>query len=107
MGMDSLVSLTHWYKWQSLFRLCHIVVCQRQGWSLLPDNEILDEYHLRKSSPVDISDQKSGLIIPIQITPQAYSSTEIRQQLSQGIIMTTALPAIIIQYIRDKNLYQT
>lgn len=107
MGMDSLVSLTSWYKWQSIFELCHIVVCQRQGWSLLPDNAIFNEYQMRKSSPLEISGQKSGLIIPIQVIPQIYSSTEIRHQLSQGIAITAALPPIIIQYITDKNLYQT
>ncbi|MEC4728721.1 nicotinate-nucleotide adenylyltransferase [Shewanella sp. D64] len=107
MGMDSLITLTNWYKWQSLFTLCHLVVCQRQGWNLAPDNAIFNEYQTRLASPQAITAQKSGLIIPIKVTPQAYSSTEIRQQLSQGSTPTDALPNIISEYIKDKNLYQT
>ncbi|MFT5234954.1 MAG: nicotinate-nucleotide adenylyltransferase [Shewanella sp.] len=107
MGMDSLITLTSWYKWQSLFNLCHLVVCQRQGWSLAADNAIFNEYQLRLTSPQEIADQKSGLIIPIEVTPQAYSSTNIRQQLSQGSTATDAVPDIILEYIKDKKLYQT
>jgi nicotinate-nucleotide adenylyltransferase/adenosine deaminase len=105
MGMDSLVNLTSWYKWQSLFNLCHLVVCQRQGWNLAPDNAIANEYQIRLSSPKAIAERKSGLIIPIQVTPQAYSSTNIRQQLAQQILPTDALPNIITEYIKDKKLY--
>lgn len=105
MGMDSLVNLTKWYKWRALFNLCHLVVCQRQGWNLAPDNAIFNEYQSRQSSPQAIADRKSGLIIPIQVTPQAFSSTEIRQQLAQQIPPTDALPNIITEYIKDKKLY--
>lgn len=105
MGMDSLLTLTNWYKWESLFNYCHLVVCQRHGWSLAPDNAIFNQYQMRLTSPQAIADRKSGLIIPVQVTPQAFSSTQIRQQLSQQITPTDALPNIITEYIRDKKLY--
>ncbi|WP_394388571.1 nicotinate-nucleotide adenylyltransferase [Shewanella woodyi] len=107
MGMDSLLSLDTWFEWQSLFGLCHIVVCQRPGWSLSPDSSIFSQYQSRVCSPNKITGKQPGLIIPIPVKPQAISSTHIREQLSQRITPTDTLPDKIIQYIEDKNLYRT
>nr|WP_250885764.1 nicotinate (nicotinamide) nucleotide adenylyltransferase [Shewanella jiangmenensis] len=38
MGMDSFLNLPLWYKWQSLFSLCHILLCARPGYRLEPEH---------------------------------------------------------------------
>ncbi len=106
MGMDSLVSLPTWYEWRSIFTLCHIVVSQRHGWCLNPDSAVYEEYEHRLTPTNQIPPQSTGLIIPIEIAPQPYSSTEIRHQLFNGIIPENALPSKIIKFIQHNSLYQ-
>ncbi|WP_394147605.1 nicotinate-nucleotide adenylyltransferase [Shewanella atlantica] len=106
VGMDSLMSLPSWYKWRSLFELCHIVVAQRHGWDLTKNSEVYVEYQRRLSPAASIPHQASGLIIPIEITPQPYSSTEIRQQLSDDVFPEDALPKQIIEFIQVNRLYR-
>jgi len=106
MGMDSLVSLPSWYEWRSIFTLCHIVVSERHGWCLKPDSAIYEEYEHRLTQTNQIQTQGTGLIIPVKIAPQPYSSTEIRHQLLNGIIPENALPRKIIKFIQHNSLYQ-
>ncbi|MEI6858423.1 MAG: nicotinate (nicotinamide) nucleotide adenylyltransferase [Shewanella sp.] len=106
IGTDSLVSLTRWYHWQSLFNLCHFVVSPRHGWQLTADMPIFKEYEQRLTDLAQHKSQKTGLIFQVNITPQAYSSTLIRQQLSQGLSPSEALPSQVLEFIIAKKLYQ-
>ncbi|MCL1123815.1 nicotinate-nucleotide adenylyltransferase [Shewanella surugensis] len=105
MGMDSFLSIPKWYHWETLFNLCHLVICQRQNNILSPNESIFTEYTKRLTKN-KISQQKSGLIYHVDIEKQPYSSSEIRQQLSQGIMDKSALPAPVYQYIKEHHLYQ-
>ncbi|AQS39464.1 nicotinate-nucleotide adenylyltransferase [Shewanella psychrophila] len=107
IGTDSLVSLPSWYHWQSLFNLCHFVVSTRKGWRLTSDMPIFKEYEQRLTTLGQFKSQKSGLIFQVDITPQAYSSTQIRQQVSQGLSPSDAVPRQVLKFIAEKNLYQT
>lgn len=105
MGMDSFLSLPKWYQWQSLFTLCHLVICQRPNHTLAPTEQIFTEYQKRLAKTKDMQ-QKSGLIYHVDIETEPYSSSQIRQQLSIGQLDKTALPAPVYQYIKDHNLYE-
>ena len=107
IGTDSLVSLPSWYQWQSLFNLCHFVVSARNGWQLTSNMPVFKEYEQRLTSLDQHKSQKSGLIFQVNITPQAYSSTHIRQQLALGLSPTEAVPSQVLKFIAEKNLYQT
>ncbi|WP_040572214.1 nicotinate-nucleotide adenylyltransferase [Shewanella benthica] len=107
IGTDSLVSLPTWHQWQSLFNLCHFVVSTRNGWQLTSDMPIFKEYEQRLTRMDQHKSQKSGLIFQVNITPQAYSSTHIRQQLALGLSPTEAVPSQVLKFIAEKNLYQT
>ncbi|MCG9740189.1 nicotinate-nucleotide adenylyltransferase [Shewanella insulae] len=111
MGMDSFVGLPTWYHWQQLFDLCHIAVCQRPGWTLNKDSEmatLLDTRCADKNKLDEAADSGfyGGLIFPVTITPQPYSSTEIRRQLSQNRLAPDAMPRVVADYIAAHHLYR-
>lgn len=118
MGMDSFIQLDRWYQWQTLFKLCHIVVCQRPGWQLEHSSpmatlmQIKVQQRLQQQAIKDQSIQavKVGYIFPVSITAQDISSTEIRAQISAQNMDSQALrqllPANIIDYIKQHQLYR-
>ncbi|MCL1050662.1 nicotinate-nucleotide adenylyltransferase [Shewanella abyssi] len=103
MGMDSFLGLQSWYQWQSLFDLCHIVVCQRPGWQLSIQHPMQTVLTERSAKTATIS--KTGAIFPVSITEQPFSSTQIRTDLSQGISVNDALPSSVQLYIKQHRLY--
>ncbi|QFU24028.1 nicotinate-nucleotide adenylyltransferase [Shewanella eurypsychrophilus] len=107
IGTDSLVSLPTWYQWQSLFDYCHFAVSARDGWQVTQDMPIFEEYEQRLTSASQISTPKTGCIFEVDVTPQPYSSTQIRQQLALGKSPVDAVPRQILHFIAKKNLYQT
>lgn len=106
MGMDSFLSFTRWHEWQQLFGLCHLVVCKRPGW-LLDDKDPMQKiltprlHDVARPLPA-----KSGKIFMVDITQQDISSTQVRQQLMQGIMPSAVLPTSIQEYIRHNRLYR-
>ena len=111
MGMDSFVGLPTWYRWQELFDLCHIAVCQRPGWTLCGDSEMAALLSARRAGKAELdkavdTGRTAGLIFPITITPQPYSSTEIRRQLAQNQLAPDAMPQAIADYIAAHHLYR-
>lgn len=111
MGMDSFASLPSWYHWQRLFSLCHIVLCQRPGWSLDNHSEMNTILAARQADKSQLDSavaqgQQAGLILPVAITPQPYSSTAIRAQLLTGELTIEGLPDEVSQYIQQHQLYR-
>lgn len=104
MGMDSFASLTQWHNWQQIFDYAHIVVCQRPGTSLPPTNlraQLFEQSKLiTESSPTAIH----GRIHLVDTAPIEYSSTEIRDQLTSGLI-PEGLEDEVRQFIVQNNLY--
>ncbi|ABE54084.1 nicotinate-nucleotide adenylyltransferase [Shewanella denitrificans OS217] len=114
MGMDSFIQLDRWYQWQTLFELCHIVVCQRPGWQLEYTSPMATLMQIKVQQQAikgnSIKETKVGSIFPVNITAQDISSTEIRAQISAQSMNNQALspllPANIIDYIKQHQLYR-
>ncbi|MGS0682647.1 nicotinate-nucleotide adenylyltransferase [Shewanella sp. 125m-7] len=106
MGMDSFLNLTKWHQWQQLFDLCHIVVCKRPGWQLGADDPMQSILTPRQHDIGKPTFENTGKIFILDITEQDISSTQVRQQLMQGLIPSSALPASIQDYIQRNQLYQ-
>jgi nicotinate-nucleotide adenylyltransferase len=112
MGMDSFMQLESWYRWQDLFNLCHIVLCQRPGWRLDDESNMAKLLGERSKTRPEI-EQKIGLmqhntghIFPVEIAEQDVSSTDIRDKIRLGDDLSQRLPTSIIAYIKDNNLYR-
>ncbi|MCL1068085.1 nicotinate (nicotinamide) nucleotide adenylyltransferase [Shewanella olleyana] len=119
MGTDSFIQFQSWYQWQSILKLCNVVVCQRPGWQLdktSPMAAILEQNIAVSASA------KTGKIFPVDVNLQDISSTEIRHILNQngqksfGFTPTSKtsnvaevshmLPNVIQEYIFEHHLYQ-
>ena len=85
MGTDSFIQLASWYEWKKLFKLSHLVICRRPGWSADNDHPMMKllEENLLNFAQTTADDTKAGKIFPINVTLQDISSTEIREELAQ------------------------
>lgn len=107
IGMDSLCNLDTWRNWQSLFDYCHLVVCQRGD--ILPDfnANIAKLMRTRQTPDPDrLKQQASGLIYLAKTSEIPVSSTTIRAELSHGHVNPAWLPAGVLNYIQQHQLYQ-
>lgn len=107
MGMDSLLTLTSWHRWQELLALCHIIVSQRPGWLLPQTGDIADL--LTKHHCVDVNELNQSLAGKIMIYhahPLAISSSQIRALIKNKKSPQFLLPDPVIDYIRQQSLYE-
>lgn len=111
MGMDSFINLPSWHQWQQLLELCHLVVCQRPGWQLASDSPMQQLLEQRRGDKTSLAiaterGQYGGLILPVAITEQPYSSTQIRKQLANNTLPADAMPKVVRDYITEHQLYR-
>jgi len=109
IGMDSLLTFTHWFKWQEIFNLCHIVVCSRPSFSLEDANEetlgLIEQY--QKSFTVNQKENLTGNLYFADDNYCPISSTEIRQLIVNGSDYSHLMPQFLINYIQQHNLYSS
>lgn len=107
MGMDSLCQLDQWHGWQQLLDYAHLVVSHRPGWQ--PDFnaniQALVQAHAT-TDPQRLSHQLSGCIYLFDSPQLDISSTQIRNCVKEGNNPQYLLPEAVLNYIRDKGLYQ-
>lgn len=107
MGADAFSQLPHWHEWQKLLTLANILVIERAGFTATyPDliNKLL-EIHETHNANV-IVQQSASFIYRYHAGSFNFSSTWIREQLSQGQDMTKFIPKPVINYIQENNLYR-
>ena len=106
IGMDAFFGITSWFKWQSLFDLCHLVVINRPGFVQASirqrfDNDDYAFLEERMSSDVNkLSTQENGIIL-LQSVPQLdISSTRIRDNLSNDELISQWMPEPVHKILR-------
>ena len=106
MGIDSLISLPSWHKWQEIIKLSNLVVSYRP-----PANHALpryiENYYLRhKSTNIDeIRSSTRGKILLSEFTYNATSATQIRSSILNNILIHDMLPLEVFRYIKQHKLY--
>jgi nicotinate-nucleotide adenylyltransferase len=106
LGMDALLGLDRWHRWQDIPALCHLVVMQRPG-SPWPQQGILADW-VNKVRVTDVSvlnRQAAGCVIGIPVTQMAVSSTQIRDLLAAGKSPRYMLPNAVLNRIRQEKWY--
>lgn len=98
IGMDAFFGITSWFKWRSLFDLCHLVVIDRPGFDKTSIEQQFDEadYAFLKermtSDANTLTTQENGRIL-LQSVPQLdISSTMIRDNLSDEKLLAQWMP---------------
>ena len=96
IGMDSLLQLHTWHRWQDLVRQCRIAAAPRPGSSLAQAPAPLQTW-LAEALP-------QGRLHILQAEPLPISSSQIRQQLAAEHT-SPDLPPAVLGYIRQHQLY--
>ena len=96
IGMDSLLQLHTWHRWQNLVRQCRIAAAPRPGNSLAQAPAPLQTW-LAEALP-------QGRLHILQADPLPISSSQIRQQLAAEHT-SPDLPPAVLGYIRQHQLY--
>lgn len=97
LGMDSLLQLHTWHRWQDLVRQAGLVVAPRSGFSLAQVPPPLQEWLAGALT--------EGRVRILPAEAQDISSTAIRRELAeQGV--SGAVPPAVNEYIRQHGLYR-
>lgn len=108
IGQDSLLSLQRWHRWENLLSLCHLLVCQRPGYSISMDTaeqqRWLDSHST--ASVDDLHAAPAGKIYLAQTPMYDISATTIRHRLAQNLLCDELVPAPVLAFIQQHNLYQ-
>ena len=96
IGMDSLLQLHTWHRWQNLVRQCRIAAAPRPGNSLAQAPAPLQTW-LAEALP-------QGRLHILQADPLPISSSQIRQQLAAEHT-SPDLPPAVLDYIWQHQLY--
>ena len=96
IGMDSLLQLHTWHRWQDLVRQCRIAAAPRPGSSLAQAPAPLQSW-LAEALP-------QGRLHILRAEPLPISSSQIRQQLATGHTSPDISPEVL-SYIQQHQLY--
>lgn len=109
IGADQLQRLDTWRDWRALFELANLGVAARPGFSLadtaLPP-AVVQELAPRRASPEQLRATPRGLVNVAPSLAVDVSATEIRSALRQGSEANSLLPAGVLDYIQQHNLYK-
>lgn len=96
VGLDSLLSLNRWHRWQAIIKKVTLVVMMRPGSTL----------DLCKLEP-EIVSAIGHQIILVENDPVNISSTELRQLIKQKQFneLSKFMPPPVIEYLRVHRLY--
>jgi nicotinate-nucleotide adenylyltransferase len=115
LGIDALLGLAAWHRWERLFTLAHLVVVERPGTefdaaALTPQLRVQWERRIA-TDPSRLSRQLAGAIVRVSIAPQPISSTVIRAALARGAAgraeVAGLLPSAVLTYIDRNQLYRS
>lgn len=108
MGADQLLHLDTWHEWRTLFNLAHICVASRPGFDMaaLP-SEVAREFTRRTAPAAQLRETPHGLTFVALNLAVDVSATEIRSLLARGERPQQLLPASVLDYIEQHNLYKT
>jgi len=106
IGQDAANVLDQWYDWQKLFDLAHLVIMRRPESKHIYSGALFEQVQPRLvNDPDQLRKTPAGLILPLEVTQLAISSTEIRRQIHAGLSPRFLLPDSVIEYILEYELY--
>ncbi len=107
IGQDAANDLDQWHEWHRLFDLTHLVIMRRPDSKHNYSGALLAQMQQRLvNNPGRLQDSAAGLILPLEVTQLAISSTGIRRQIRAGLSSRFLLPDPVIDYIFEHGLYQ-
>lgn len=106
IGQDAANHLDGWYRWLELFELAHIVILTRPAANLAYSQELAD---LIKKKQVSTADEMwaspAGHVFCLQVAAIDISATMIKSIIRLGRAPRGMLPAAVLTYIDENELY--
>ena len=94
IGEDTLFDLEHWVQPLEVFKMCTFLVCLREHQSLSDDHPALKRMY-----------SKGANVRFLSLAPFDISASDIRRQISQGVMNDALLTPEVCEYIRIMGLY--
>ena len=110
IGMDSLVNLASWHRWQELTDWANLLVVNRPGWELPQAGAVAEWLKPRLEKAAKVRSQGSvaqGKVVLLQTTPLDIASSALRQQLCRADFGKFLLPESVRQYVAAHRLYHS
>ena len=105
MGMDSLVSLPAWHRWQELLNFTHLIVAARPGWQAPVSGEVFNLLNQHRAEASVLAQRSCGSIVIEQLSLLPISASVIRAQIARGESPQFLLPDSVWNYICENRLY--
>jgi len=109
MGWDSLNTLPGWHKWRQLLDYCHLCAISRPGVRPVSDSMAARDadwlWSRQAKSLPPLFETKSGKLYVLDELAESAASTHIRQALAAGEQKITDIPGVVMDYIRQHQLY--
>ena len=106
IGQDAANVLDQWHEWHKLFDLTHLVIMRRPESKHVYSSTLFEQMQRRLvNNPAQLQNSAAGLILPLEVTQLAISSTGIRRQIHAGLSPRFLLPDPVIDYIYEQGLY--
>jgi nicotinate-nucleotide adenylyltransferase len=104
LGSDQFRNFASWHRYTEILHFCHLAVTQRE---LVPLTDLPAEVEalLTKHGQQSIPSRPAGAICFFSMPPVAVSSTALRRALSNSEDVDSLLPAAVLEYIRNNQLY--
>jgi nicotinate-nucleotide adenylyltransferase len=107
IGQDAANTLDSWHEWRRLFELAHLVIMRRPNSKHHYSTSLHEELKPRLiDQAADLRKDSAGLVLPVELTQLAISSTDIRRRIGLGLSPRYLLPDPVIGYIRKHILYR-
>ncbi len=106
LGMDALLGLDRWHRWQDIPALCHLVVMYRPGSPWPQQGVLADRVNSARVTDAGVLErQPAGCVMGVPVTQMAVSSTQIRDLLAAGQSPRYLLPDAVLNRIRQEKWY--
>ena len=104
MGMDSLLSMHTWHRYQDIFKLANVAVAARNDEKIqqvAPEMRALVAQGLSQATSAS-----KGQLRLLQWQPEDISSTQIRNAVKSGLAIDGWVPKPVRDYISTHGLYR-
>ncbi len=107
IGMDALLKINTWQRWQELLLHCHIVVSSRPNTEQPVSGSVADWIAQHQCDDLGTMQQRpAGNVHFCDLTMLDISSTSIRKNIAQGKSINFMTPDTVVDYIQQHHLYE-
>ena len=107
IGMDSLCYFRSWKDWQGILQCADLLVCQRPGYRATDGDAPALLQQFAVADFASLQQQHTGGILLLHNPVVNLSASQIRQCLRTGQACDATLAPAVLNYIRQRQLYQT